>query len=184
MRDYSENLKLLTRKTGETWKASSDFPDYAASTHGRVMRLTKGGSNATKPGKILRPKPFGYIGYIRLALYRGRKRHYKGLHRFILETFVGTAPTKLHVGAHWDNNKENNCLKNLRWATPHENASDRVRHGTVPKGVHHPNSAFTTRQITALRRRSTRGIGYAVLAAAVGVGTSTMARLVRGQTYK
>lgn len=185
MRDYSANLKLLGRKVGgEGWKKSKAFPDYAASNHGRAMRITRGGSNAAKPGKMLRVTNTSYMGYVRLALYKNQKISYVGLHRFVLETFKGSAPTAQHVAAHWDNNKKNNHLSNLRWATHLENAADRVRHGTVPRGVHHKNAAFTEKQIRALRKLSSRGIGFAVLADATGVGPSTMGRIVRGETYK
>lgn len=167
---------------GEKWKKAPAYPDYAVSNFGRVMRIAKGGSNATKPGKLLSLKSKGR--YVRLALYRGDKVHYVSLHRLVLEAFVGQPPTNNHVAAHWDNNGQNNRLDNLRWATPKENAADRIRHGTVPSGVHHPNSCLTKEQVNAIRKIAKRGIGFALLAAAVGVGESTMARVVRGRSYR
>lgn len=184
MRDYSENLKLLKNTTGELWKVSTVFPDYAASTNGRIMRLTFGGSNATKPGKILGGHNLQHTGYVRISLYRGKKCHYLQLHRFVLETFVGPAPTNKHVGAHWDNNRQNNALGNLRWATQRENAADKNRHGTQPRGVHHKNASLTEIQLKAIRKIAARGIGKLSLAAAVGIGGATMSRLLKGETYK
>lgn len=53
------------------------------------------------------------------------------VHRLVLEAFVGPCPDGL-VACHWDDDKSNNHLDNLRWATPTENNLDCVRNGGHP----------------------------------------------------
>lgn len=53
------------------------------------------------------------------------------VHRLVLEAFVGPCP-KGKMGLHWDDDKDNNRLSNLRWGSRSENARDSVRNG-----IHH-----------------------------------------------
>lgn len=51
------------------------------------------------------------------------------VHRLVLEAFVGPCPEGA-VACHWDDDKSNNHLDNLRWATQAENNLDCVRNGS------------------------------------------------------
>jgi hypothetical protein len=50
-----------------------------------------------------------------------------GIHRLVLAAFMGPCPSGREA-AHWNGDKSDNRLANLRWATPDENASDKIRH--------------------------------------------------------
>lgn len=55
-------------------------------------------------------------------------RRTRSVHQLVLEAFVGPRPEGMY-GLHWDDDKNNNRLANLRWATPSENMMDQVRNG-------------------------------------------------------
>jgi hypothetical protein len=68
-------------------------------------------------------------GYRRVRLSIGGVSRGKSVHALVLEAFVGPPSTGME-GCHWDNNRANNRLVNLRWGTHSENMLDQVRHGT------------------------------------------------------
>lgn len=122
--------------------------------------------------------------YIRYTLYRNGEYHWESIHRLVLLTFVGPAPTKRHQGAHGDGDKSNNKLSNLRWASPKENSADRAVHGSQVAGTSSPNTRITKDQVLAIRELNSLGFGYRGIAAAVGIGQSSAARITRGETYR
>lgn len=70
----------------------------------------------------------GYVGLVLWKDGRGRSRR---VHQLVLEAFVGPCPEGMEA-LHGTGVRHDNCLINLRWGTPVENAADRVRHGTAP----------------------------------------------------
>lgn len=103
---------------------------YEISNHGRVRSLdrvltTAAGYQRRHTGKLLTPRtlPNGY-----LKIHLGG-RHDEYIHRLVLMAFVGPCPQGMEC-LHSDGNPTNNHLLNLRWASPSDNAYDRVRHGT------------------------------------------------------
>jgi hypothetical protein len=47
------------------------------------------------------------------------------VHRAVILAFTGTSPTDDHTVDHIDQNTGNNCIENLRWATPSDQAKNR-----------------------------------------------------------
>lgn len=99
---------------------------YEASTegrvrnrHGRIMKQDL--SNKNRPAVKLSS----------LGLARTRF-----VHHLVLEAFVGPCPEGLQC-CHWDDDKSNNKLANLRWDTSSANAYDQVRNGK-----HHMTPAY------------------------------------------
>jgi len=66
-------------------------------------------------------------GYLRVGLYRNRKKKYPFAHRLVLEAFIGPCPEGLEA-CHEDGNPANNNLSNLRYDTHQANSFDRVQH--------------------------------------------------------
>jgi hypothetical protein len=62
---------------------------------------------------------------------RGRY-HCRQLGSLVLQAHVGPPPTPSHQAAHLDGDPRHNCLENLAWATPSENAQHKMLHGTQP----------------------------------------------------
>ena len=92
---------------GEVWKIIPSFPDYEASTLGRVK------SNLTS--KIL--KFHNNAGYMTSHLYRDKKRYPVKLHRLVAETFLDNPENKEFVN-HKNSVRDDNRLENLRWLCP------------------------------------------------------------------
>ncbi len=64
-----------------------------------------------------------------VCLSREGQNHPRLVHRLILLAFVGECPDGLQA-CHYDGDKSNCRLSNLRYDTPKGNAADKVRHGT------------------------------------------------------
>ena len=72
------------------------------------------------------------------------------VHRAVMTAFVGPCPEGNEV-AHWDGNKGNNKLENLRYATPVENAGDTLRQGNRQMGEKHYRTTLTNQQVAEIR---------------------------------
>lgn len=98
---------------------------YAVSDRGRVLSLRLQRILAHRPSKK---------GYLCVVLSRDGHRVRRRIHVLMLEAFVGPRPPG-HHGCHWDDDKTNNTLVNLRWDTPKGNGSDQSRNNThCPSG--------------------------------------------------
>ena len=96
---------------------------YEVSDQGRVKRLARVGKSWVLPERILKGC-HTHQGYVQVGMFGKSKR----VHRLVLEAFVGPCPEGM-VACHYDDNKENNRLENLRWDTERENMWDRTRNG-------------------------------------------------------
>lgn len=103
---------------------------YEASNLGNVRSLdryanVRGGALALRHGRVLKPWS-STSGHLMLCL-GGHKK--VGVHRIILQTFVGPAPIGTEA-CHKNGDPKDNNIENLRWDTRRENNLDRVRLGT------------------------------------------------------
>lgn len=102
---------------------------YEVSDLGRVRSLDRiNAKNAFQKGKPKKPT-VGSHGYLLVYLYKFGKGTTRSVHSLVLETFKGPAP-KGYQGCHWNGDRADARLENLRWATPSENEYDKQRHGT------------------------------------------------------
>lgn len=101
----------------EIWKPIDGVDNYKVSNLGNVK------SN----DRVLKQQ-ITHKGYHRVILYKNSKRSFVTVHSLVLRAFVSERPIGMH-GCHIDGNKANNCLENLKWATPKENYDDKRRHG-------------------------------------------------------
>ncbi len=101
------------------WRAIEGYPNYEINKEGIVMNISK--------GTILKPMP-DCDGYLRVDLYnQGIKRH-KKIHKLLANAFIPNPFDKPSVD-HKDNNKLNNSLDNLRWATCQEQEQNKPSKG-------------------------------------------------------
>lgn len=118
----------------ELWKPIVGFPEYSVSNRGRVRnaRLWNGEIDRVKKHE------FDRKGYPIAVLWRHNKKHWKKIHRAVVEAFVGPIPKGMVVN-HINGIKDDNRLENLEVCTNAENLKHSWRIGThsaeIIKGV-------------------------------------------------
>lgn len=110
------------------------------------------------------------------AAYNGR---YRGAHLIVCEVVHGRKPAPNYEAAHACGNASCVNPQHIRWATPKENTSDKIAHGTIQRGENHPSAKLTRAAVDDIL--ATRGIKtYAELAAEYGVSRSTICMIRSG----
>ena len=99
-----------------------NFPDYKIYPDGRVYRYYK-----NRPRRKLKPS-LTKDGYIVLAISKNNKKYLIKHHRVLAELFIEN-PFNLNCVDHYDGNRSNNCLSNLRWV----DLSTNSRNSIIPK---------------------------------------------------
>ena len=94
----------------EEYKSITDYPNYEVSNKGNVKNIIT--------NKILKPTP--KHGYDRISLCKSGKVKAFSNHRLVAETFIVNLESKRCVD-HINNNRTDNRVENLRWATDQEN---------------------------------------------------------------
>ena len=135
--EMQNNVKAITRKyeedliklNVEVWKDIDGYDNYAVSSFGRVKNV--------KTGKILKGFDNGQ-GYLIIDLYKDGNRKMFSVHRLLACAFLDNPNDKEYVD-HKDNDKTNNHISNLRFATPKENSHNsklRSNNTSNVKGVY------------------------------------------------
>jgi hypothetical protein len=105
---------------------------YSVSDQGRTRR--EAGSERCLRDRFI--QTLGPYGYFIISLSRNNIVHRRFLHHLVLEAFAGPRPPGME-SRHLNGVRIDNRLENLCWGTRAENAADRVRHGTAPRGDNH-----------------------------------------------
>lgn len=107
----------------EEWRDIEGYEGmYQVSTLGRVRSLDRVlGNNHFQQGRMckLRLKKGGYIS---VQLCKNSKHHEKNVHRLVAQAFIPNPDNKPTVN-HIDEDKTNNAVSNLEWATHKENTN-------------------------------------------------------------
>ena len=121
--EMQKNVKAITRKyeedliklNVEVWKDIDGYDNYAVSSFGNVKN--------TKTGKVLKARDNG-CGYLKCNLFKDAIRKSHRIHRLVANAFIENPNNKECVD-HKNNDKTNNHISNLRFATNKENQHNR-----------------------------------------------------------
>jgi hypothetical protein len=148
--------------TAEEWREFGYGPDYQVSSHGRVRSFKRGYP------RILNPRIDKEEGYPRVAVcFPGKKAKNLRVHRLVMLAFVGEPPPNTEV-CHWDGNRANGRLENLRYDTRAGNFRDAERHGTNGRGEAHPGVKLNAGIVQRIRDLHRCGIGGRKIARYLG----------------
>ncbi len=125
--EVGDDAVALAHDGVEVWKPLNDCPDrYFVSNLGRVASRVRAGHTT----RILTTS-LSSAGYLTVGVTPkpGDKSDTRLVHRLVVETFVGPAPTPQHIDIrHEDGDKTNNRLTNVKWGTRSENMRDVYLH--------------------------------------------------------
>lgn len=114
-------MKTFQMINGEIWKPVTGYEDrYLVSNKGRVFSLIY--------KKVLLPKD--EKGYKRVMLSKDCKMKGYLVHRLVASEFLPN-PLNLPFVNHIDENKANNCVKNLEWCTAKYNSNYGTRSARI-----------------------------------------------------
>jgi hypothetical protein len=177
--------------------ACHDYPGYSVDARGevyshwrRVGRAGGGFRAIVDPSheRRLRQEPDSW-GYLRVRLRLveatpGRSRRvWARTNVLVCAAFHGPRPGESFQVRHLDRVKTNNAEWNLRWGTPLENAADKRRHGTDPRGERNPAAKLDCGKVSEILELLRMGVGRSAIAAVYDVHPSTVAAIDRGETW-
>jgi hypothetical protein len=159
---------------------------YEVSDTGQVFSLPRITSHGHSiQGLELSPKVSKKRGYLMVQLFRDGNSTCRWVHTLVLEAFCGPRPRGMEC-RHLDGLPSNNCISNLKWGTPAENAKDRVRHGVTHPGESSPFAKLSNAEVLSIRAKGAvyvRGI-YQRLAKEYNVGDEHIRCIIKGTTWR
>lgn len=101
-------------------------------------------------------------------------------HRLMCELAHGSAPEDNLHAAHSCGKGHLGCVnpKHLRWATPIENAADKVEHGTAPRGTTNGHSRLNEADVLSIRRQAGDGVAQRLIAEKFGITRAAVSAIV------
>lgn len=162
------------------------YPGYRIGNDGSVWTQRKRGRCGGVVGNWSRRQTFAWKnGYRRVTLHRSGKGRTFYVHRLVLVAFIGPCPEGMESRHVNDNDRGNNNLNNLCWGTKKENAADRDRHGSTPRGEKIGDSKLTDEQVKEIRRLyAETDLGQRDIAKMFGLAQCPVARIVTGKGWK
>lgn len=95
----------------------------------------------------------------------------------------GQPPTPKHQAAHSCHTPACFNPRHLRWATPAENAADKVNDGTSRRGVPKWNSKVTADDVRLIRYQVAKGTPQSVFAKHFGLSSGAVSNIVSGKDW-
>lgn len=176
----------------EKWKPVLGYEEhYHVSDRGQVMRVSR--TNATKPGRILKPKTSSKKGneylFANLSV-KGTAKTVR-IHRMVCEAFFGPIQVGMQIN-HKNGIKTDNRLSNLEVVTPSENILHSFRVlGRKRQAPHHlrgeqsGRAKLTNSQADEIRELCRmRLMTHKQIAKKYNVSTSTVGGIVYNITYR
>lgn len=143
-----------------TWRTIPSFPDYLASTDGRIFskrRWSDCGTYRRQIGGMMMTLTSHPYGYLKVQVTGpGGNRRYISVHTLIAETFLGPRPPGAVI-RHLNDIPTDNRVSNLAYGTPRENNLDAVKNGRNANALktHCPQGhAYTPENTNFCRRKN------------------------------
>lgn len=165
---------------GEEWTGVSYNADfYHISNYGRLKSFQKGRVKIIKPC-------LHTCGYLYFDLFKNGKYKKAKAHRLVAEAFIPN-PNNLPTVDHVSNNKFDNSVGNLRWATHAENNQYAYDTGAKKSGEGSYQATLTNEQAAWCREvyiPRDKEFGASALAKKLGVNLDVVYDAARGRTYR
>lgn len=172
----------------EIWKIIPGFSGYyEASNHGRIRsvdRLVNGFSHrGARPVQLKRKQKIlslnsRRMGYLFVNLCCDGAMRKEQVHKLVLMAFIGDRPDGM-FGCHNDGDSTNNHISNLRWDTPKNNQSDRIKHKTDRRGEQVGTSKITFESAKAIKT----GMKVSEAIKNLGISRSQFYRIKNGESW-
>lgn len=160
----------------EVWKDVEGYEGrYKVSSYGRIKSFFRGNP------RILSNIPCS-IGYDLVQLHAKGKVEHRYVQHMVLEAFVGPRP-KGFVCCHYDGNKINNHISNLRWDSQSENMRDGIRHGVVRIGSRSNLAKLKEFDVHMIKDRLRKGERQKDIAKIFGVIPATISAINCGKSW-
>ena len=174
----------------EQWKQAiykeQLFDHYEVSDQGNVRSLDRISSDGRRcKGKLLKLATQNQYGHLVVTLRKDDQSYPCGVHRLVLEAFIGPCPPNMEC-CHANGDPSDNRPINLRWGTRLDNMRDKRLHGTQCKGSSHGQSKLTEDQVKEIRLRHKAGAesNSKALAKEYDVAYCTINDIVRRKFWK
>lgn len=154
------------------------WPEYKITEFGDVYRVA--GATGAKVGRKLKWTLMNN-GYAKVALCKNSCKHEYLVHRLVAMTFIGN-PTGKDV-CHYDGNKLNNNLLNLRIDSRYGNMQDQIRMGKTPRGEKCGSNKYTKEFVIAIRNRMDKGASVSKLHKELLIPKSTLYNIRARNTW-
>lgn len=163
----------------EVWQTIPGFPNYAASSEGRIRNAR---FSRILVGTVTKK------GYCQVSLRGAKGRKVVYIHRLVAAAFFGMAPPGFIVVTHLDGNRLKNQANNLKRTTRAEHAchSAALGHRKPGKltGELNPNVKLTTEKVREMRRLRLEGVSLTELGKRFGVTTRAAHLVVTTKVWK
>lgn len=161
----------------EVWKPVVGYEGlYEVSDQGRVRSLHQRRWCGTHwyevPPRTMKAT-IARNGYPVVKLTREGVGRTIAVHSIVLTAFAGPKRAGQEC-RHLNGDSQDARLCNLCWGTPLENTEDRIRHGTMPRGINHHGAKLTASQVLAIRAAAGT---HREIAARYGIATSCVSNI-------
>ncbi|CAH9015325.1 putative NUMOD4 motif-containing HNH endonuclease [Vibrio phage 177E37-1] len=153
----------------EVWKPVEGFPSHEVSSLGQVRNCITGKMKAQRNSI-----------YLSVSLWKDCKGYSRNVHRLVAKAFITNPDNKPEVN-HIDEDKFNNCVGNLEWATRTENAKHSVYKTT---GELCGTSKLKESEVLEIVDLFSNGWSQTDIASKFDVTNHCIYRIVRGKNWK
>ena len=172
----------------EVFRAVQDYPAYRVSNYGRVQTCWKHGGPPiywymSDDWKDLILTPNVRWKYLTVYLRGFGTPKRKPVHKLVAEAFLGPCLEGLEV-CHFDGNKKNNNLSNLRYDTRKNNHADKKRHGTDGTGSRHSQAKLHESDINEIFIMRKQGLTHQEIANRFGVSRPTISVILERKQWQ